>query len=449
MPRKYLMSWNGRLKAWQKMFRGERYQVYCTDLNAEPTELGSYQAANEWWEAKLATLTHPAERQRKIRRLEHLADCYALHPATKATADAIRAAVASNPVELPNYEPMLLNGSRGILDILEPIQEQRQLTPRAKTVGPHVARFLDLVRPRVKPQSYRDFRRYLDIELGDTKFFGKTLPLDEITETTVDEHYLHLAAKSICAHQKNKLLGFFRRFVGWLGEQRLLTRGLPCNLKTKMHRFKEHAKKIKRYTGVKEVLDKLPDEKRLWALLGCNCGMTQVDIGTLDWSWIDLKTGILTRQRVKLENVKDAPEVRYKLWPETLALLKARPNKKGLVFQTKDGKSMYVAVYVEQNGEKFESKKDLISTYWNRWDIELGQMKPKKLSRPVNPIPIPLGKFRNIGATTLKNSKVFRDFREVFLANVPTGIADRHYSDEADEPFFEALQFIHDELLGK
>ena len=56
MARKYLMSWNRRLLAWQKMFQGARYQVYCSELGAPPNKEESYKAANEWWLQKLALL---------------------------------------------------------------------------------------------------------------------------------------------------------------------------------------------------------------------------------------------------------------------------------------------------------------------------------------------------------------------------------------------------------
>ena len=59
MPRKFLMGFESGPKRWRKMYKGERYEVYCSGLNLPEdqwTELGSYQAANDWWTAKRAEI---------------------------------------------------------------------------------------------------------------------------------------------------------------------------------------------------------------------------------------------------------------------------------------------------------------------------------------------------------------------------------------------------------
>lgn len=61
MPRKLLMSptFNGRHARWRKRYMDELYTLYCSDLGLPEelwTELGSYQAANDWWVKKKAEI---------------------------------------------------------------------------------------------------------------------------------------------------------------------------------------------------------------------------------------------------------------------------------------------------------------------------------------------------------------------------------------------------------
>ena len=55
MPRKLLMGFVGGPKRWRKPYKGRRYEVYCSGLGLPEdlwTEMGSYQAANDWWAAR-------------------------------------------------------------------------------------------------------------------------------------------------------------------------------------------------------------------------------------------------------------------------------------------------------------------------------------------------------------------------------------------------------------
>ncbi len=79
--------------------------------------------------------------------------------------------------------------------------------------------------------------------------------------------------------------------------------------------------------------------------------------------------------------------------------------------------------------------KDLFGTYWKR----------QKAPKPA----IPLGKFRSIGATTLRTDKVYGQYRDYFLALAPNTVSEKHYAAPADEPFFEATDYIRQRLLSE
>ena len=75
----------------------------------------------------------------------------------------------------------------------------------------------------------------------------------------------------------------------------------------------------------------------------------------------------------------------------------------------------------------------MVTTYWNR-------ISP-------NP-PISFGKFRSIGATQLKKDHLMRQYREVWLADVPTSVPDTNYSAEYWKTFAEACMFIRNCIFG-
>jgi hypothetical protein len=109
--------------------------------------------------------------------------------------------------------------------------------------------------------------------------------------------------------------------------------------------------------------------------------------------------------------------------------LKKLPHRKGLLFTTKTGKPLYETRY---NDDGKPVIKDMFRLYWSR-------LEPK----PV----IPLKAFRSIGATTLNTDKVYRQYKDYYLAHAPRTVADQHYAAEADKPFFDALEFIRTEVL--
>lgn len=214
-----------------------------------------------------------------------------------------------------------------------------------------------------------------------------------VNEQTVTAHHLWLNAKNYSAGRHNKLLVFFRRFVSWLWFQKQMDE-LPRNLKLKGHRKKKVHKEVKRFVGVKRVLAGLPEENRLWAMLGLNCGMTNADLGETTWKQIDQSRWTLTRRRVKTGQTPTIPTVTYKLWPETVTPLTRLPTRSGLLFFTKRETPLYESRF-DPDGKV--RKKDLFATYWNKLDPKPG---------------ISLGKFRSIAATALKKNAVFRQYED-------------------------------------
>lgn len=424
MPRKNLAgTFEGQpAYRWKKMVKGQVFVLLCRakkpgeekentgwlGLPEEDwTKERSQPAANRFWERKLADPYPDVEIAPETMKF------YQDIKTVRAAADLL----GIKP-EGPAYEHPAIQALKANVDYIEIVTPA---VPSDKQLGKKLENFLAQEKIRMKPQSFKELAVYLGFVKDK---LGITLDCSLINEDTVNEHYVWLDAKPWDENGKKKRLGFFRRFISWLAENRVCP--LPLNLKSKLHRWKPKRKKVKTFSGVKAELDQLDAKLRLWALLGLNCGMTQADMGALRWEQINLTKATLTRVRVKTESQQEVPEVCYKLFPETLALLKALPNKSGLVFTTDKGQPLYTVSY---DGAKVK-KKDLFSTYWNR-----------QTRKPI----IPLGKYRSIGSTCIK--KTHRGFTDYFLGHAPASLADRHYAGESDEPFFEALNSLHSQIF--
>src|SRR5262249_16926300 len=154
--------------------------------------------------------------------------------------------------------------------------------------------FLDIVRPTLRATSFAELKAFLEEQSGH-------LPpsIDEINEAVVRTTWGRIGTSKYATVTKKKHWGFFRRFVKYLAENEGTE--LPRNLYSSLFKFKITAKPVKRFSLdlVKTSLSALPDNLRLYALLGLNCGMTQVDMSELTKDQVDLKKRTLTRKRIK------------------------------------------------------------------------------------------------------------------------------------------------------
>jgi len=91
---------------------------------------------------------------------------------------------------------------------------------------------------------------------------------------------------------------------------------------------------------------------------------------------------------------------------------------------------MYVSKYSETTKAKSKaSRKDLFGDYWR------GQR-------------IPLGKLRSVAADILYGHEIYRQYKDYFLAHKPNTMADKHYGNEKDDPFFRVLAYIRKTIFG-
>ena len=432
------MSWEGEPNfRWVKMHKGHRYRVHCADLpitRENWTWEGSYQAANEWWTKKLATLQTVAidpSAAEVLRRIEWLKnhkeeeEAKSLEALAKEgkdsdeeTAKDVLALLRSQgfTIEVPEGADMqIVKEVFGGMQIWQERRAREEPKP-SNSLSTACDDFLRLSQANQKANTFRELKAFID-KLPDD------LPaeIDAIDERIVSATFERFAESTMSAGRKKKHWGFFKRFVKFLCESNRL-KAIPRNLDSRIFQFRVSPSAIKTHTTeeVKAVLKALPKRLKLFALLGLNCAMTNADISALKHDAV--KDGYLIRKRVKTEQHTNVPTVKYKLWKETLKLLmKFKSNHETLWFTSNKNTELVCKRIV---GGKVVQK-DLIAKVWKK-------AKAK----------IMLKEFRSIGSTALESSKEYAHFSTILLGHSPRSVKDRHYSAYSQERFDEALDWL-------
>jgi len=450
VPFKEEMSWDASKKRWHRMHRGVMYRVAASKLGEDKslpgvedyTRDGSRAAANEWWRRKEFELEGRPARVEALRRMLSPEDelrrqvrelAEKLRARDQALEDLGDAAILKGavidcpPGDSLEFSVDLREANRELAR--RPEIDQLALVgkpapaPTERTVRANAERFLAVVMGSTKALTYREIRQYLDTLVAD---LGKDTDVAVLDEGKVEGVFLRLKAADLSQGTKKKRWGFFKRFVEYLAEKKLL--GLPGNLYSKPFKFKVEAAAVKKYdtAEVRNVLAVLTDRQRLYAMLGLNCGMTSADIGQLRKDMIE--GGKLTRKRVKTDKWDKVPTVTYVLWPETLELLaRCGSDHPTLVLTGKTGEALWSS-RLESDGST--PQKDMISQQWKRAKVS-----------------IPHKAFRSIAATLLESHPTYGRYVEHFLGHSPKSVKDKHYAAPSDDVFAEAMAWLRTKLL--
>jgi integrase len=268
--------------------------------------------------------------------------------------------------------------------------------------------------------------------------------IHQITSRAWENWYLFLAGKLkrkewAPTYCKAHLLTS-RMFVLWLAEDEANDYTLPKKINSKSIKFKipKPTPKPVPVETVQLLLNACQDQAQktgLFILLAVQCGMYQGDISDLSVDEVNLEAGTLTRPRSK---TPDGPVVTYKLWPETLALLKrfkatkeVRGPRGNRFLLTEDG-NPWVIEKIGEDG--IHKKTDNVHSAWERLRKRL------KLAKPVQFMGI-----RKTGANALKGPYKF--FQQYFLGHSPRTVAEQHYCQPDDKEFFEACDWLRTQIL--
>ncbi len=225
-----------------------------------------------------------------------------------------------------------------------------------------------------------------------------------------------------------------RSFVRWLWEQDAIE-SLPKNVDSHSLRITVDTTEPKRFTipEIKTLLENASDRTRLYILLGLNCGMTQREISDIQQDNLDWKAGTLTRKRSKTSRYENVPTVTYRLWPETLKLLKQHQSGSETVLLNGNGQPL-VNDQIDSSGKY--RRNDNVK---NAFDRLLRKVKLKK----------PFKLMRKTSSSLLHNKHEFHHLAQLFLGQSPRTVAEKSYLSTDKDSLDLALEFLRTEFTPR
>lgn len=458
MPKKYFMTWEKARCRWRKMHKGRVYTVSCDQLGMPATKDASWQAANAWWLRKAQELHVPVLDEANARLaqaleatpLEALRDLMEKGEAARQMLTILRTAA-------PDKDPATTVESleEGIGVPLDLLRRLMGFGNTANHYTRHVASEdemhvnLDALAAQLSPAPVDPERavshhvgRWKALQMGTTKsnarkkmnchmldFFAQFLgsvDIDAIDEAKWQEFYSWLAAKPLDEGYKGRILRTARNFVTYLFEMNLLD-AVPRNLGSRLLIFRQKRKKVNPLPdeAVRRFFGEATGQTRLHVLLCLNCGMTAQDVSDLQDDQVNWVEGTITRKRSKTEDHEDVPEVTYKLWPSTFALLKEYRSGRPTSLLTKTGQPW---IQEEYDGSKYRHSDSIASNFKTVSRKAKVKVSPKQL--------------RTTAASKLAEHPKFKFYAQYYLGQSPKTVADKHYVKPSDAEFFRALAWL-------
>jgi integrase len=448
MPRQLSMSYVSSQRRWTKKYKGRIYSVSCKQLGCPAGKEASSVAANAWWEKKQAQIDSEEKQGYSHPRSEAIVEAMEQNlGVTFATSEEAGQAFMELMLHhmgegqhLPDWFHEAVLGPERLEQFrqgLGAMAGHPVLTERS--IGQQVEQWLTVLRVSVSQKlmdegRYDAYQRHIKIF---ERWLGTNTLVDLVNASKLEEWWAYLSLKvgegAYSPSYARTIFMTTKQFISRLGELGLIP--LPGNIRSRRFKFGDGPKAVDRLT-IEEVKAMLAgcvnfsERTKLFLLLMLNCGMYQSDISDIGQDEVDWAKGTLSRPRSKTPK---GPRVTYKLWPETLKLLRkfraeaSVPNDRGQsrVLLTEDDKPL--VLYWLEN-EKMR-RYDCIHAAFSRLCEKVKMKKPIKL-------------LRKTSASELASHSVYGAYVQYFLAHSPKGVADRHYIKPDDAQFFEALDWL-------
>ncbi|MFM8271901.1 MAG: hypothetical protein ACKODX_06145 [Gemmata sp.] len=341
----------------------------------------------------------------------------------------------------PDLDPTMLSHFFGARQLWQDRVKRTPVTEPGATVGKLLDAWLELQKTRLKPKSVREIIGFVaewkDLRLavpdaaarriGERIVLNAAMPVSRINEDLLADVFQCIITLKYGPVGKRKRWQRFKQWVQWLGELKKIE--FPRNLRSRAYSITVPKREpvVPELAAARAVLAALKPRLRLYALLGINCSMNNVDVGNLKKKQIDWKTGRLWKKRVKTEGQNRVPKVHYRLWPETLELLRQHLSKDPeYALTSSTGTPLYSSRM--ENGKPVGY--DLIVQQWG--DAKTG---------------ITFTQWRDLGANLIYDNERHRPLKVLYLGQAPHGVSDVHYINPKPEILDAALKWLRAQLL--
>ena len=284
-----------------------------------------------------------------------------------------------------------------------------------------------------------------------------------INGTTITEFYKWLLQQSWGHQRRKSIFATARQWIRWAWRQDdVELENLPKNIDSREFVFLTHldgtgvAKKTRTELlwtpdEFHQTLGLVPEDFQLYLLLMLNCGFTNIDVGSLLKSELQLDAGRIIRQRTKTRRHEHPPVVNYKLWPRTARLLESLIGPDPVLALTnRAGGPLCVSKLVVENGRT----REVIWCSLRRRYQSMKTAKPKtpsdtsKTGDEKSKLPNKQLKYlRKTGSSRLRSDRRFFSLDSLYLGHSWVTIADKHYNAFDGQPYEPLDEVI--EWLGK
>lgn len=266
------------------------------------------------------------------------------------------------------------------------------------------------------------------------KYFGEQRSISEIDENIVEGYYSHLLKGKGAQITKRDRFATFKQFINNRFQAGVIN--LPRNLNSREYAFRVEIQNPEPMPleDFKALLHKASDRSALYLCLMLNCGMYGRDITALRIDEIDFENRTITRRRTKTKHQMNSPTVTYPLWERTFNLLKQEANKEGdLALTNAKGEALIREEFRKKDGKL--KRTDNIRSALGRLYKWMGDDAPN----------VPPKHIRKLGATMLA-AEYGEALAYRYLADVPSGVAARHYIANNDERFAAAIAWLEQQV---
>lgn len=455
MARQRILTWEKGAERWRRVYKGKVFTgkrgVLKSDDNAYRLAVEDFEQWRKEIDKELdANKPYRHEYELAISLRQQMADWCLLDGRTaeydnlvkeikQLNADFSRVnPPAINKAGTMPINPLHLRPAIDVIEWEERIEALRQhrkwtgTTDKSKTLAGNIdahfsSRLKDANSGKIKPQRYSNIVNWLNI----FKNWVGDLALDHFGGTQLKSFQQHLERMvkdgKYSSSYAHSILNEVKTFVRWLDDEGIIDT-LPKRLNKLSIAIEDKPPRTLTIPEIKALLPFATGRTRLYLLLMLNTGATQKDIADLSPAEVDWKEGRIIRKRSKTKKQKNVPVVNYKLWDETLALLKEYGSKEGeRVLLNARGNPL--------KDPAFKSETDL---HLKKNDSVAKAIRELIKKAKVDFTP---KMFRATSANILYNEPRFRDYHKLLLDHALTFV-EKHYVINGVATLDEAIKWL-------